>query len=56
LGNSRIIKRFAAENPRSFDEVKGIASIPVVSAQSPPQPTHGEFYGELLEAMSAGCA
>lgn len=54
MGKSRTVERFEAENPRSFDELKGIASIPVVSVQLPPQPTDGEFYGELLEAMGAG--
>ncbi len=54
MGKTRIIERFGAENPRGYDDSDGVASIPVVTVQLPPQPAEGEFYGELLEALGAG--
>ncbi|KPH69264.1 MULTISPECIES: TniB family NTP-binding protein [unclassified Novosphingobium] len=56
MGKTRIVERFEMENPRSFDDRIGVATIPVVAVQLPPQPTEGEFYGELLEALGAGYA
>lgn len=54
MGKSRIVERFDVENPRGFNEEAGTARIPVVAIQLPPQPTDGEFYGEVLEALGAG--
>lgn len=54
MGKSRIVERFQADNPQVFDEEAGVAAIPVVVVQLPPQPTDGEFYSELLEALGAG--
>jgi hypothetical protein len=54
MGKSRIVERFEAENPRGFNEATGTATIPVVAVQLPPQPTDGEFYGEVLEKLGAG--
>ncbi len=56
MGKSRIVERFEAENPRGFNEATGVATIPVVAVQLPPQPTDGEFYGEVLEKLRAGFA
>jgi hypothetical protein len=56
MGKSRIVERFEAENPRGFNEATGTATIPVVAVQLPPQPTDGEFYGEVLEKLGAGFA
>ncbi len=56
MGKSRIVERFEAENPRGFNEAIGVATIPVVAVQLPPQPTDGEFYGEVLEELGAGFA
>ncbi len=56
MGKSRIVERFKAENPRGFNEATGTATIPVVAVQLPPQPTDGEFYGEMLEKLGAGFA
>ena len=46
MGKSHIVERFADENPRTFDDRTGLATIPVVAVQLPPEPTEGEFYGE----------
>ena len=56
MGKSRIVERFEAENPRGFNDTTGTATIPVVAVQLPPQPTDGEFYGEVLEKLRAGFA
>lgn len=56
MGKSRIVERFEAENPRGFNDTTGTATIPVVAVQLPPQPTDGEFYGEVLEKLGAGFA
>lgn len=56
MGKSRIVERFESENPRGFNDVTGTARIPVVAVQLPPQPTDGEFYGEVLEKLGAGFA
>ena len=56
MGKSRIVERFEAENPRGFNDTTGTAMIPVVAVQLPPQPTDGEFYGEVLEKLGAGFA
>ena len=56
MGASRIVERFEAENPRGFNDTTGTATIPVVAVQLPPQPTDGEFYGEVLEKLGAGFA
>ena len=56
MGKSRIVERFEAGNPRGFNDTTGTATIPVVAVQLPPQPTDGEFYGEVLEKLGAGFA
>lgn len=56
MGKSRIVERFEAENPRGFNDTTGTATLPVVAVQLPPQPTDGEFYGEVLEKLGAGFA
>ncbi len=56
MGKSRIVERFEAENPSGFNDTTGTATIPVVAVQLPPQPTDGEFYGEVLEKLGAGFA
>ena len=53
MGTSRIVERFEAENPRGFNEATGTATIPVVAVQLPPQPTDGEFYGEVRSSALA---
>jgi len=56
MGKSRIVERFEAGNPRGFNDTTETATIPVVAVQLPPQPTDGEFYGEVLEKLGAGFA
>jgi hypothetical protein len=56
MGKSRIVERFEAGNPRGFHDTTETATIPVVAVQLPPQPTDGEFYGEVLEKLGAGFA
>jgi hypothetical protein len=56
MGKSRIVERFEAGNPRGFNDTTETATIPVVAVQLPPQPTDGEFYGEVLETLGAGFA
>ncbi|MBZ6383114.1 TniB family NTP-binding protein [Sphingomonas sanguinis] len=56
MGKSRIVERFETENPSGFNDTTGTATIPVVAVQLPPQPTDGEFYGEVLEKLGAGFA
>lgn len=56
MGKSHIVERFADENPRTFDDRTGLATVPVVAVQLPPEPTEGEFYDEILAALGAGFA
>ena len=52
MGKSEILNRFAELHAGSYDVRAGMATMPVVVVQMPPQPTEEEFYTELMLAMN----
>ena len=50
MGKSEILNRFAELHAGSYDVRAGMATMPVVAVQMPPQPTEEEFYTELMLA------
>ncbi|KFG90091.1 TniB [Sphingobium herbicidovorans NBRC 16415] len=52
MGKSEIVNRFAEMHSPAYDVSSGIAAMPVVVVQMPPEPSDEEFYIELLRAMN----
>lgn len=52
MGKSEIVNRFAELHRSTYDKRAGLAAMPVIVVQMPPQPTEEEFYSELLSAMN----
>lgn len=52
MGKTEIVSRFAEQHAPQFDIKTGLATMPVVLVQMPPQPSEEEFYTELLTALN----
>lgn len=51
MGKTEIIRKFARDNPPSFNQGTGVTTTPVVVVQMPAEPIEEDFYNELLRAL-----
>ena len=51
MGKTMILRKFSRDHPRTLDARLGIAQMPVVLMQLPPEPAEVPFYEELLSAL-----
>ncbi|APT60165.1 MAG: transposase [Azospirillum brasilense] len=51
MGKTMILRKFSRDHPRVVDPHLGLARIPVVLMQLPPEPSEVPFYEELLGAL-----
>ena len=51
MGKTMILRKFAREHPKAVDPRLGLARIPVVMMQLPPEPAEVPFYEGLLGAL-----
>lgn len=53
MGKTMLVRKFERQNASPFDDVAGIQRKPVVVMLMPHQPTEGQFFSQLLEALNA---
>jgi hypothetical protein len=51
MGKTMILRKFSRDHPKSMDSRLGVAQMPVVLMQLPPEPAEVPFYEELLGAL-----
>jgi hypothetical protein len=51
MGKTMILRKFNRDHPRTIDSRVGVAQMPVVLMQLPPEPAEVPFYEELLGAL-----
>lgn len=51
MGKTMILRKFSRDHPRTIDARLGVAQMPVVLMQLPPEPAEVPFYEELLVAL-----